>query len=220
MKRDNPNKLLFLDIDGVLNSMAFYKSDFHKQEREKYGAEAKQYDLRKLDLLKEIHDKTNCTIVMSSSWRSFYFNPSSKSRMGCGCMTLKEDLKARGIVIRHKTSNDYDERLYAIYTGCKWVEDKDGNYHTEWVEPEERKYVEITEFYERGLQIKQFKDEWEKKHGKVTFAVLDDDDGDLHLFGENFVHTSWYNENEDEAALTPAHVEKCVRLLNGVSSLA
>lgn len=214
-KCDDPKKLLFLDIDGVLNSSAFYKSDFHKQEREKYGAEAKQYDLKKLDLLKEIHDKTNCTIVMSSSWRSFYFNPSFQSRMGCGCMTLRNDLKDRGIEILYKTGNEYDERLYAIYNGCRWVQDEDGKYHTEWVEPEDRKDPPpITDFYERGLQIKLFKDEWEKKYGKVNFAVLDDDRGDLVLFGENFVNTSWYNENEDEAALTPAHVKKCIELLN------
>lgn len=209
---DDPKKLLFLDVDGVLNSSAFYKSDFYKQEREKYGAEARQYDLKKLDLLKEIHDRTNCTIVMSSSWRAFYFNPSSES--GLGCMSLHKDLEDRGIIIKYKTGNEYDEKLYAIYNGCKWVKDEDGNYHTEWVESEDRVWVERTEFYDRGLQIKIFKEDWEKEHGEVAFAILDDDDGDLHLFGEHFVQTSWYTEDEEKAALTPELVEKCVRLLN------
>ena len=211
---DDLKKLLFLDVDGVLNSSAFYKSDFYRQEREKYGAEARQYDLKKLDLLKEIHDRTNCTIVMSSSWRAFYFDPDSKSRLGCGCMSLHKDLEDRGIIIKYKTGNEYDEKSYAIYNGCKWVKDEDGSYHTEWVEPEDRVWVERTEFYDRGLQIKIFKEDWEKEHGKVAFAILDDDDGDLHLFGEHFVQTSWYTEDEDKAALTPELVEKCVRLLN------
>lgn len=212
---DDLKKLLFLDIDGVLNSSAFYQSDFHKKEREKYGAEAKQYDLKKLDLLKEIHDKTNCTIVMSSSWRAFYFDPDSKSRMGCGCMSLHQDLKERGIEINYFTGSEYHEKWYAIYSGMEWKKGADGLWYSSYVEPEDRKKPpKVRHFYERGLQIKNFKDEWEKEHGKCTFAILDDDDGDLHLFGKHFVHTSWYAEKEEEAALTPKHVEQCIKLLN------
>ena len=58
------------------------------------------------------------------------------------------------------------------------------------------------------------KDEWEKVHGKCTFAILDDDDDDLHLFGKHFVQTSWYRQNEEEAALTSKYVEQCIKLLN------
>lgn len=212
---DDPRKLLFLDIDGVFNSSAFYRSETYLKDKKKNGSEARRYDLKKLDLLKEIHDKTNCTIVMSSSWRSFYFDPNSKSLMGYGCITLKQDLKERGIEINYFTGGEYNEKWYTIYSGYKWVKNKDGIYHSEYVEPEDRKKPpKVRHFYERGLQIKNFKDEWEKEHGKCNFVILDDDDGDLHLFGKHFVHTSWYAKKEEEAALTPKHVEQCVKLLN------
>ena len=121
---DDPRKLLFLDIDGVLNSFAFYKSDFYQKEKEMHGSKVKQYDLKKLDLLKEIYDKTNCTIVMSSSWRSFYFDSNSKHRMDYGCMILKKDLKERGIEINYCTGNEYHKKWYAIYNGYKWLKIK------------------------------------------------------------------------------------------------
>lgn len=210
---DDPKKLLFLDIDGVLNSLAFYKSDFYQKEREMYGSKAKQYDLKKLDLLKEIHDKTNCTIIMSSSWRSFYFD--YKFQMDYGCMVLKKDLKERGIEINYCTGNEYYENWYTIYNGMEWKKDENGLWHYFYIESENRKKPpKVKHFYERGLQIKNFKDEWEKEHSKCNFAILDDDDGDLHLFGKHFVQTSWYGENEEEAALTPKHVEQCIKLLN------
>ena len=83
------------------------------------------------------------------------------------------------------------------------------------MEPENRKEPpKVRHFYERGLQIKIFKDDWEKEYGKCNFAILDDDDGDLHLFGKHFVQTNWYEQNEEEAALTSKHVEQCIKLLN------
>ena len=49
---------------------------------------------------------------------------------------------------------------------------------------------------------------------KCNFAILDDDDGDLHLFGKHFVQTNWCGKNKEETALTPKHVEQCIKLLN------
>ena len=110
---DDPNKLLFLDIDGVLNSSAFFKGPKYKMYRIKNPWHAKQYDLDKIKLLKEIHDKTKCTIVMSSSWRMFYFDSKSRSRIGYGCSDLKRDFKRNKIIIRYRTSNNYDREEYA-----------------------------------------------------------------------------------------------------------
>lgn len=200
-KKTDVNKLLFLDIDGVLNYSSYFKTDKFKENK-------KLYDLKKLDLLKEIVDKTNCTIIMSSSWRTFYFKRKNISRI----YSLKDDLKSRGIVIKYKIGNEYNNELLKLYSGgFGWIEDDKGVYHTEYNKTEKH---QITEFYERGLQIKIFKEKWEKKYGKVTFAILDDDDGDLHLFGENFIRTNWYGENEEESGLTKEAVNKCVNLLN------
>jgi hypothetical protein len=201
-KKTDVHKLLFLDIDGVLNYSSYFKADEFKENKKKL------YDSKKLDLLKEIVDKTNCTIVMSSSWRTFYFKRKNIDKI----YNLKNDLKNRGIIIKYKIGNEYNSELLKLYSGgFSWIEDDKGFYSTEYNKIEKQP---ITEFYERGLQIKIFKENWEHKYGKINFAILDDDDGDLHLFGENFVRTNWYGENEEDCGLTKEAVNKCVDLLN------
>lgn len=209
-RNGNPHKLLFLDVDGVLNSSAYFQSKEYKRCRVLTRYNTKQYDLKKLDLLKEIVKKTNCTVVMSSSWRYFYFDPQKSSRAGVGCMQLKRDLKIRGIRIKYKTGNEYDNDLYKKYSSMNVAENEDSSFNffgkNSCKNP-------ITEFYERGLQIKNFITKWERKHGKVKFVVLDDDIGDLFLFGDNFVNTKWYSNTLEEGGITKETVEKCIQLL-------
>ena len=69
------NKILFLDIDGVLNSSDWYSSDDAQELRhiKSDNEDRKNYkfhfDPRKVDLLSQIIDSTDCQIVISSSWR-------------------------------------------------------------------------------------------------------------------------------------------------------
>ena len=72
-------KLLFLDIDGVLNAMP---TDHHiidkwKKEMSQYDFQMKLYGLDKqlVDRLKLIIDRTQCKIVFSTSWRYFKDHP-------------------------------------------------------------------------------------------------------------------------------------------------
>lgn len=63
---DNKKKLIFLDVDGVLNSWTYWKS-LNPDD---------QYELRHIDRnaikkLKRIVDKTGAEIVVSSTWRKF-----------------------------------------------------------------------------------------------------------------------------------------------------
>ena len=209
---DNPEKLLFLDVDGVLNSSAFFRSKHYKLDKIKNPWHAKQYDLKKLDLLKEIHDKTKCTIVMSSTWRTFYFNNNLMSRCGEGCKSLKKDLKKRGIRIFYKTSYNYDKEEYTRQNYVEFVKNEDGTYNSKYV-PNDKK-PPLTKFYERGYQINEFLQKWKKRYPKTKFAILDDDCGDLVLFGNNFVNTKWYGDCEDECGITREAVKKVVSLLN------
>ena len=62
-------KIIFLDIDGVLNSFATF-NEIHK-EWEATGVRRVAIDLNKVLLLKEIVDNTGAKIVLSSSWRTF-----------------------------------------------------------------------------------------------------------------------------------------------------
>lgn len=66
--RDRAEKrmnILFLDIDGVLNSIPYFKSIKGILTREK-----NEIDETKMQLLKQIVDENNCSIVLSSSWRT------------------------------------------------------------------------------------------------------------------------------------------------------
>ena len=55
-------KIIFLDIDGVLNSM-----DYFEQTKDCKGYT--EINPEKVKLLKEIVDRTGAEIVLSSTWR-------------------------------------------------------------------------------------------------------------------------------------------------------
>ena len=57
------NKYIFLDIDGVLNSMDWF-------EQNKYTKGYTEINPEKVKLLKEIVDRTDAKIILSSTWRS------------------------------------------------------------------------------------------------------------------------------------------------------
>ena len=62
-------KILFLDIDGVLNSTKFF---YEKNELEYYkniSFPLDSFDYRKIELLNYILDETNAKLVISSDWR-------------------------------------------------------------------------------------------------------------------------------------------------------
>ena len=62
-------KLLFLDIDGVLNSTKFFKERNEMEEYKEISFPIDSFDYRAIHLLNEIIDKTNAKLVISSDWR-------------------------------------------------------------------------------------------------------------------------------------------------------
>ena len=58
-------KIIFLDIDGVMNS-----AEYRKRMGRKYYSEI--IDRGKMPLLKKIVDETDAKIVLSTSWRKFW----------------------------------------------------------------------------------------------------------------------------------------------------
>lgn len=62
----NKNKILFLDIDGVLISQEYSKLMYNK-----YGPSQswKRFDPKAITILSDIVSSTNCKIVISSAWR-------------------------------------------------------------------------------------------------------------------------------------------------------
>lgn len=94
-------KYLFLDIDGVLNS--------YKYDKERGENNTENIDGTRLDLVKEIIDKTGAKIVLTSTWRKHW----EKGEAFCDKIgkELNETFKKHGLEIYDKTpSIDYLER--------------------------------------------------------------------------------------------------------------
>ena len=61
-------RIIFLDIDGVLNTKWWYSQMNGNTPKDKYGY---TFDPRSVANLKKILDETGAEIVISSSWKSF-----------------------------------------------------------------------------------------------------------------------------------------------------
>ncbi len=98
-------KIVFVDIDGVLNSHIYY---MHKSEQEG------NIDKTRLILLKELVDKTGAEIVLSSSWRTNWekdperCNPAGKE--------INDAFNGAGLFIYDKTPefDGYTERANEV----------------------------------------------------------------------------------------------------------
>lgn len=62
-------KVIFLDIDGVLNTAQTFKDI--EDEVQKNGVRRIEIDLKRVGFLKEIVEQTGAVLVLSSSWRTF-----------------------------------------------------------------------------------------------------------------------------------------------------
>lgn len=127
------NKYIFLDIDGVLNSV-----DWFEQNKNVSGYIEINPD--KVRLLKEIVDETGASIILSSSWRELH---TSNGNQGHEMYTyLIDSLKQFGLYIKDHTPYINDNRPLEIKT---WIEENekddpvsfvslDDDYPYEWYE--------------------------------------------------------------------------------------
>ena len=60
------NKYLFLDVDGVLNSDEWYHEEWNKDHVYPQG----DFDPKCIDIINDIVSKTDCKVIVSSSWRT------------------------------------------------------------------------------------------------------------------------------------------------------
>lgn len=96
-------KIIFLDIDGVLNSIKTFIERNSKKELE--------LDEEKIILLKEIVDSTDAKIVLISSWR--YFLDKNLRPLDNKTSQLLELFNKHGINLYDKTTikNDREEEI-------------------------------------------------------------------------------------------------------------
>lgn len=114
-------KIIFLDIDGVLNHQIWFEKVQHlradRQSKEDYRF---YFDPFAVGLLNDLTDATGAKIVVSSSWR-----------LGRTVEELKKILKENGVTgevidkTPHLSFEDYANYSYSVPRGCEikaWME--------------------------------------------------------------------------------------------------
>ena len=99
-------RILFLDIDGVLNSLAY--------DRER-GAQDGNIDVSRLPLVREIIDRTGARVVLTSSWR-VHWDPRGEATDDKG-REIADTFAHYGITLFDRTP-DPGERAQEV---CAWL---------------------------------------------------------------------------------------------------
>ena len=108
-------KIIFLDIDGVLNSRRY---DVHRKENEG------NIDVTRLVILKQLIEKTNARIILTSSWRC-HWDPNGENTDETG-KELIETFARYGIELYGKTPQINDDRAEEIRVWLNGHSDVDG----------------------------------------------------------------------------------------------
>lgn len=186
-------KIIFLDIDGVLNNQP-HAIALHRLVEEGKMSSKEFYDTWDLPYddtalpLKHIVDETGAKIVLSSSWRLL---PKEVER-------LSKKLKEYNLEIMDKTC--YCVSLNkAIELGCDPSKSYFGN--------ETHDSGKKTILSDRGIEIT----EWLSRHpGVESYVILDDEIEDIKPFHpNNYVKTDFYGYG-----LTMELAKKAVDILN------
>lgn len=104
-------KILFLDIDGVLNSKDYAQKLDHPMVINGNG-EFPDIDPEAMERLNYIIKETNCNIVLTSGWR--YFPNIKEHLVECGLCKPVMD-----VTIVSDNSRAYEIYYYLLNTNCK-----------------------------------------------------------------------------------------------------
>lgn len=183
-------KVIFLDIDGVLNSQRFYES-MEKQKRlefhDKYG---ESFDELSSSLLNKLITETGAKVVVSSTWRHQGLDAMKQ-------MWIDRGMKGEVIAItpdfrffKTTSRNGIDDYDVTIPRGLEieWYYETIHNFrHWNWDGP----YVQ----------------EQKAKCTLDTYVIFDDDSDMLYQQKDNFVHCTNMN------GLTEVEYEKAYKIL-------
>lgn len=171
-------KIIFLDVDGELT--------YSNYENETTA----NIDIEKVKLLKEICDKTNAKVVVSSSWRGY----------------------------GDYTPRIYDILLRILRDYCIEVIDKTSYIPTEFsgdvselvarTTLEDLPYFQIKFGTGRAAEIQQ----WISEHEVESFVILDDEDWQWADYGyeNNWIQPTWFGDG----GLKREHVNRAIEILN------
>ena len=169
-------KVIFLDIDGVLNSTKTLYEDSSLEDNLILN-------------LKEIVNKTEAKIILSSSWRLSTY----------AIAKLMDNLDRFDLVISGMTCDGVDLdwlKKYEFDTTKKYLDTK--------FDYDENKQIKIT--HDRGAEI--FK--WLCYHYDCAYVILDDEIEDIKpYFDESVIVKTSY-----KTGLTKEDVKKAIQILN------
>lgn len=186
MKHDHPDKIIFLDIDGVINTT---KYRFQK------------FDEVSMQHLEDILDATGAKIVVSSSWRS------DRERMKDSFMEHGCTQKIWDAVI-DITVRGYDymkpKSTFPIVRGNEIKEWIDHHLKFPWYAN-----PETNELYSTFNKDGSFKMMNHNQKGQdYSYLILDDDIDMLYDQKDNFINTHC------DTGITKEHVEQAIKILN------
>ena len=186
------NKIIFLDIDGVMNSqkrlLQLHKAYKKGQCTREYFNQQKALPYKQtLSALKYIVDKTQAKIVLTSVWRK-----------------NEEKVALLNTLFKDYGFQIYDSTCCGVYLSTvEKLNFKKDNCHFKY--EESKTNLEYTT--DRGAEIAV----WLNEHPNVqNFVILDDDVADIKgYYPKNQVKTKYYKD-----ALNMKCAKKAVKILN------
>lgn len=187
------DKIIFLDIDGVLNYRYFYQSKSYQRNVKKNGYDmVNQICKRNLFWLSLLCKLTKSKVVLSSTWKYWWNEDGSVRKDIEGHNTIKTDslFRKNGINIISVTRKG----KLSLENNYEMNEDK----ITDWCnKPTLQEFEKNRDFilqYARGTQIM----EWiERNHFEGKYVILEDDYQDVEFYKDlekRLVITSFYKK--------------------------
>ena len=172
------NKVIFLDVDGEL-TYSNYQND-----------KTANIDIEKVKLLKEICDRTNAKVVISSSWRG------TEKHVPRIYYVLLDILQSNNIEVAGNTPHISTEF------------DGDINYNLAITTMEDLPHLKIKYGTGRAAEVQKYIQD----NNVERFVILDDEDFDWVDYGydKNWIQPTWFGDG----GIQREDVEKAVQILN------
>jgi hypothetical protein len=186
------NKIIFLDIDGVLNHEVWYKRRFNEVDNESILEKYPYYDFDPLSigLINKIIELTDAKVVISSTWR---IGKSIEE-----LIELFNSVGFKGDIIDSTPSfyatgfdSNHDRTSYSIPRGCEidwWLKNKGKFQRINWSEEIQNEVLE--------------------KSLVKNYIILDDDSDMLYNQREHFINI------DSNKGITELDVSKSIKILN------
>lgn len=182
-------KVIFLDIDGVMNDELAYRAWKENADKEAFDDSDVPTD-QHMAQLKRIVDETGAEIVLSSAWRCSIW----------GMRTVLERFNDYGLKLLSITDEGVQESVLKA-SGFKDIKPRSTS-KSLFGDPAQ------PIVNDRGAEIAG----WllrQKSKNVESFVILDDEDADIvQYYPKNLIKTSYMT------GLTDEDVEKCIDILN------